>query len=154
MITDPRPELFINYSPELDLHITLSDIVDYGGAACPDYRFEVNCCWRYRRGSFEHHAANIYFGLEGFTRFQQELEAVQRGQRQEAALHDPGAMVVLRLERKSNKLLANFDVRQSSPPSKAELHVTLEVDYDLFVNKLKHEVERFIGELRELESSR
>lgn len=151
-VIDPRPELFINYSPELDLRFTLAEIVDYGGAACPDYRFEVNCRWRHARGFFAYRAENIYFSLDAFPRFEQALHGIQQGQREEAALHDPGEMVVLQLERKLNKMSANFDVREGVPPSTAKLHVALEVDYDLFVNKLRCEVERFIGELRVLDS--
>lgn len=147
-ITDSRPQLIINYSPQLDLRITLAEVLDYAGAALPDYRCEVNCCWRYARGSFSYCAENIYFASDAFARFERELHGVQQGQREEAALHDPGEMVVLRLERKANKLFANFDVREYVPPSTAKLHVVVEVDYDLFVNKLKSELDRFIAELR------
>ena len=35
----------------------------------------------------------------------------------------------------------------------AKLHVALEVDYDLFVNKLKREVDRFVEELRRIDPS-
>ena len=119
-VDDPRPELVINYSPQLDL-----------------------------RGTFGYSAHNLYFGLDGFERFAEELQRLQQGLTQEAVLKDPGEMVVLRLERKNNTLLATFDIREYRPPSLAKLHVVLEVDYDLFVNKLKRELDRFLAELRE-----
>lgn len=152
-IADPRPELIINYSPQLDLRITFAEVVGYGGFACPDYRFEMNCCWRHPSGTFGYSANNLYFGLDGFQRFAEELQGLQQGLRQEAALKDPGEMVVLRLERTSNTLLANFDIREYLPPSLAKLHIVLEVDYDLFVNKLKTEVDRFLAELRGIRPS-
>jgi|SRR5579864_667454 len=146
----PTPELFINYSPQLDLRITFAEAVHYGGLARPDYRFEMNCCWRHPSGTLGYSADNLYFGLDGFERFAEELHRLQQGLRQEAALKDPGETVVLRLERKNNILLANFDIREYLPPSLAKLHVVLEVDYDLFVNKLKREVDRFLDQLREI----
>jgi hypothetical protein len=149
-IGDPCPELIINYSPQLDLRITLAEAVHYGGLARPDYRFEMNCSWRHPSGTFGYSADNLYFGLDGFERFAEELQRLQQGLRQEAALKDPGEMIVLRLEREHNTLLANFDIREYLPPSLARLHVVLEVDYDLFVNKLKREVDRFLAELREI----
>ena len=147
---DQRPELVINYSPQLDLRIAFAEAVHYGGLARPDYRFEMNCCWRHPSGTFGYSAHNLYFGLDGFESFAEELQGLQQGLTQEAALKDPGEMVVLRLERKNNTLFANFDMREYLPPSLAKLHVVLEVDYDLFVNKLKREVDRFLAELRQI----
>ena len=149
-IDDPRPELIINYSPQLDLRITFAEAVHYEELARPDYRFEMNCSWRNPSGTFSYSADDLYFGLDGFERFAEELQRLQQGLRQEAALKDPGEMVVLRLERKNNILLANFDIREYMPPSLAKLHVVLEVDYDLFVNKLKRDVDCFLEELREI----
>jgi hypothetical protein len=149
-IPDQRPALTINYSSQLDLRITLAEAVHYGGLARPDYRFEMNCCWRHPSGTLGYSADNLYFGLDGFERFAEELQRLQQGLTQEAALKDPGEMVVLRLERKGNTLWANFDIREHLPPSVAQLHVVLEVDYDLFVNKLKSEVDRFVEEVREI----
>jgi hypothetical protein len=110
----------------------------------------MNCSWRHPSGTFGYSADNLYFGLDGFERFAEALQRLQQGLRQEAALKDPGEMVVLRPERKANSLLANVDIREHQPPSMAQLHVVLEVDYDLFVNKLKREVDRFLAELREI----
>lgn len=152
--SDSRPELIINYSPQLDLCIAFAEAVGYGGAARPDYRFEMHGCWRHPTGTFAYSADNLYFGLDGFERFAAELQGLQQGLTQEAALKDPGEMVVLRLERKSNTLLATFDIREFVPPLTAKLHVGLEVDYDLFVNKLKREVDRFVAELREIQPPR
>ena len=149
-IGDPQPALIINYSPQLDLRITFAEAVHYGGLARPDYRFEMTCSWRHPSGTFSYSADNLYFGLDGFERFAEELQRLQQGLRQEAALKDPGEMVVLRLERKGNTLWANFDIREFLPPSVAQLHVVLEVDYDLFVNKLKSEVDRFVEQVREI----
>ena len=149
-IADPRPALIINHSPQLDLRITFAEAVHYGGLARPDYRFEMNCSWRHPSGTFGYSADNLYFGLDGFERFAEELRRLHQGLTQELALKDPGQMVVVRLERKANTLWANFDIREHLPPSVAQLHVVFEGDYDLFVNKLKRELDRFLDELREI----
>jgi len=118
--------------------------------ARPDCRFGMNSCRRHPSETLTYPANNTYFGLDGFERFAAELKGLQQGLKEQAALKDPGEMVVLRLERRPNTLVANFDVCEYLPPSTAKLHVVLQVDYDLFVNKLKEEVDRFVEELREI----
>jgi hypothetical protein len=154
MTTPPRPELIINYAPELDLRFTFAELLSYGGAASPDYRLEMDCCVRHSTGTFRYTATDIHFEPKAVQRFAEQLERMRRGLTRQAALSDPGEMVVFRLEGDSRKLLANVDVRQGLSSYLATLHVPLEVDYDLFVNKLHREVERFVEELSHIDPSR
>ncbi len=153
MTTPLRPEVVINYSPKLDLRISLLAAQGYGRIAHPSYRFEMDCRLRHPTGSFSYSANDLYFDLESFERFSAELQGVQQSLRQEAALKDVGQMVVLRLEGNSRALQATLEVREYLAPSMATLNTTFEVDYDLFVNKLLGEINRFIEELRNVQPS-
>ena len=153
MSTPLRPELIINYAPEVDLRFTFKEFVNYDGAATPDYRFEIDCCVRRPRSTLRYTASKIYFELKALKRFQEQLDAMRQGLAKEASLSDPGELVVFRLEGDSRKLLARLDIREYLPPSVATLHETFEVDYDLFVNKLLREVGRFLEELGQIEPS-
>jgi hypothetical protein len=62
-------------------------------------------------------------------------------------------MVVLRLEGNSRKLEATLDIKEYLAPKVATLKATFEVEYDLFVNKLSGEIERFMEDLRNVEPS-
>jgi hypothetical protein len=75
---------------------------------------------------------------------------MQQGTMRQASLTDPGDMVVFRLESNPPTLLATLDIREYLPPSSFTLHERQEVDYDLFVNKLGAEVERFVDEIRRI----
>lgn len=152
MTTPPgRVEVVINYSPKLDLRITLLEAQGHGDLARPDFRFEMECLLRHPSGSFRYSADNLYFDLESFERFSEELHGVQQGLREEAALKDMGEMVVLRLEGTSRAFQAKLDIREYLVPTIATLSATVEVEYDLFVNKLRGEIKRFVGELRNVE---
>ena len=142
-----RPEVVINYSPMLDLRITLASVQGYGEVSRPEYRFEVDCCLRHATGCFTYSVSNLCFEPESFSRFSGELQSLQQGLRQEAALKNVGEMMVLRLAGDSRKLLATLDIRESLAPSTATLNATFEVDYDLFVNKLRGEIDRFVAEI-------
>ena len=146
-----RPELVINYAPELDLRIAFASAQGYGEVALPEYRFEVECRLRHSTGSFTYSVSNLCFDLESFARFSRELGGLQQGLRQDAALRNVGEMMILRLEGNSRKLQATLDVREYLAPSMASLHAAFDVDYDLFVNKLRREIDRFIEELRQVE---
>jgi len=113
----------------------------------------MDCRLRHPTGSFRYSANDLYFDLESFERFSAELQGVQQSLRQEAALKDVGQMVVLRLEGNSRALQATLEVREYLAPSMATLRATFEVDYDLFVNKLLGEINRFIEELRNVQPS-
>jgi hypothetical protein len=154
MTIPPRPELIINYAPELDLRFTFAELLSYGGAASPDYRFEMDCCFRHPRSTLRYNTSRIYFAPKAITGFQEQLGAMRQGLASEAALSDPGELVVFRLEGNSRKTVATLDVREYLPPSVATLHESIEVDYDLFVNKLHREVERFVEELSHIDASR
>jgi hypothetical protein len=62
-------------------------------------------------------------------------------------------MMVLRLEGNSRGLRATLNIRESLAPQMATLNAILDVDFDLFVNKLRAEVDRFVEELRQMQPS-
>jgi len=143
-----NPELALHFDPRLDLRITLASIDTQGGFAAPEYRFAVDCRLRHPSGSFSYCAADLCFEPESFARFSQELEGLQRGLSQQAALSNPGGMMVFTVEGDSRALQAHLEIREYVAPSTAMLKAILDVDYDLFVNKLRAEVDRFIAELK------
>jgi hypothetical protein len=146
-----RPELVINSAPILDLRIALAFVQGYENVAPPEYRFEVECRLRHATGSFTYSVHDLCFDLKSFAKFSEELRAMQQGSRRNAALKNVGDMMVFRLEGNSHKLAATLDVRECLAPSMVSVHATLEVDYDLFVNKLRGEMDRFVEELRQIE---
>ena len=58
---------------------------------------------------------------------------------------------MLRLTGNSRELQAELAIREYIAPRLATLTATIDVDYDLFVNKLVGEVGRFVAELRDVE---
>ena len=145
-----RPELFINYSPHLDLRISLERVQEYGGISCPEYFFAVSCRLRHPTGSFTYSVSDLCFEPASFIQFSEELRGMQQGLRQEAALKNVGEMMVLRLAGDSGKLVATLAIREYLAPSMATLNASFGVDYDLFVNKLRGEVDRFVEEIRQV----
>jgi len=81
----------------------------------------------------------------------EQLKGIQQGTTRQAALSDPGEMVAFRLESNPPNLQVTLDIREHLPPSSFTLHESQQVDYDLFVNKLYGEVERFLDEMRRIE---
>ena len=81
-----RPEIIINYSPKLDLRITLASVQGYGGIASPEYRFEVDCRLRHPSGSFTYSFSHLCFEPRSFTQFSEELRSLQQGLSKKAAL--------------------------------------------------------------------
>jgi len=145
------PQIVINYSPELDLRIRCVSACHYRDAGGEEYRFEVKCRLRHPSGSFEYSCADLCFDINSFARFEQELRNVQQGAGDQAALKNVGERFVLRLTGNSRELQAELAIREYIAPRLATLTATIDVDYDLFVNKLVGEVGRFVAELRDVE---
>jgi hypothetical protein len=146
------PELVVNYDARLDLRIKLASVNRQGGFVATEYRFEVDCQLRHATGSFSYVAKDLCYEAESFERFSWELEQMRRGQNNNATLRSVGEMMVLRLEGDSRGLQAQLEIREYLAPTMARLSAALQVDYDLFVNKLQAEVERFAAELKSLET--
>ena len=144
-----HPELIINYAPTLDLRIVLAEARGFGKPALPEYRFELQCSLRHAMRTLQYRDPRVFFDLNAIQRFLKQLKAMQQGMMREATLADPGDMIVFRLESNPPTLLATLDIREYVPPSSFTLHERQEVDYDLFVNKLGAEVERFLDEVRQ-----
>ena len=60
-------------------------------------------------------------------------------------------MFSLRLQLQGRELLLSLNIREHIPPRIATLNATIDVDYDLFVNKLLSECRIFVKELTAME---
>jgi choline kinase len=148
-----KPELVINYSPALDLRITFVYAQGYEEVSLPEYRFAVDCLLRHASGCFTYSVSDLCFDIKSFASFSTELQGLQQGLSQQASLKNVGEMMVLRLEGNSRGLRATLNIREYLAPQMATLNAILDVDYDLFVNKLRVEVDRFVEELRQMQPS-
>jgi hypothetical protein len=152
MTTNPtQPEIVISYSPRLDLRIALKRAQGYGGISHPEYVFDVTCRLRHPTGSFTYSADDLCFEPRAFAQFSDELRQLRQGLRAEVALKSVGEMIVLRLAGDSRQFTAALAIREYLAPSMATLNASFEVDYDLFVNKLPREIDRFIDEVGQVE---
>jgi len=146
-----RPEIVINYSPKLDLRIALVEVQSHEEVSLPECFFEVDCRLRHPSGTFTYCFSHLCFEPKSFARFSEELRSLQQGLGKEAALKNVGEMMVLSIKGDTRDLLVTLDVREYLPPSSWTLNATLEVDYDLFVNKLRGEIDRFVEEIHQVE---
>jgi hypothetical protein len=144
------PQIVINYSPEMDLRIKCVRVERVYGPSL-DHHFEIRWVIRHPSGSFEYSASDLYFTVESFDRFAEELRGIQQGTGRGAALKNLDEMFVLRLARAGMRFQADLHIREYVPPHIVTLASTLELDYDLFVNKLLREIQRFVDELRSVE---
>jgi hypothetical protein len=147
------PEVIINYSPKLDLKITLVRARSYEAVSLPEHFFEVDCRLRHPTGSFAYSFSHLCFEMKSFTQFSEELQSLSQGLSREATLKNVGEMMVLSLKGDSRQLLLTLDVREYLPPSSWALNAVVEVEYDLFVNKLRGAIDEFIAEIRQVEPS-
>ncbi len=149
----PHPELVINYAPTLDLRIVLAEARSFGNVSAPEYRFELNCHVRHAMRTLKYRDPRVFFDLSAMQTFLKQLKGMQQGTMRQASLTDPGDMVVFRIENNPPMLHATLDIREFLPPSSFTLHERQEVDYDLFVNRLGADVERFLDDIRQLKPS-
>jgi hypothetical protein len=149
------PQLSINYSPEFELCLTCVRAQEYQAAGFVEYRFETKCRFRHPTGYFEYFAGDLCFDPGGFAHFSEELHNMRQGTTDHAALKNVGDMLVLQLDRTGRKLRLKISVREYLPPDElGSLSVAVDVDYDLFVNKLPQEVEEFLVDLRSMEAEK
>jgi hypothetical protein len=144
------PQITINYSPQLDLRIKCVKAQRYRQAGGVDYQFEVKCRPPHPSGMFEYSASDVHFDLDSWTSFLKDLRGLHHGTGNLAVLQSVSE-IELRLELISRKLVADLRIREFIAPHMAILTSRFELDYDLFINKLMHETERFVDELRCLE---
>ena len=142
-----RPELIISHSI-LNLRITLASVEAGLNKAWAEYRFEVNLCLFHPTGTFTYSVSNLCFDVESFARFSRELKEFQGGERQDAALRNVGDMLVLRVQGNSRSFMAQLKIREYLAPTIASLTAEVELDYDLLVNKLPPEIDRFVEQIR------
>lgn len=144
------PQLQIDFSPELDFHLVCVIAQQYNGFA--EYFFEVKCHVRHPSGYFEYFVDHLCFQPDNFTDFAAGLRAMQQGLATHAVLKNVGDMLVLQLDLSNRKLRLTLKIREYMPPhGSADLGLSTDADYDLFVNKLVLVVEEFVKDLRRLE---
>jgi hypothetical protein len=131
----------------------LIEAQDLKNVSSPSYRFQLNCDLRHGSRTLQYRDLRVFFELNAIQRFLRELKGIQQGTTLNAVLADPGEMVAFRLQSAPPKLMATLDIRECLPPSSFMLHEVHDADYDLFVNKLCAEVERFLDELQQVELS-
>jgi hypothetical protein len=142
------PQITINYSPKLDLRIQCVRAERYRHVGHVEHRFEVKCRLRHPSGTFEYFVADLCFDLDSFSRFEEDLRGIQRGEGNRASLRNVGDMMVLSLAGSPRHFQAELKIREYMAPHITTLTSTLDVDYDLFVNKLATEMQRFASDLR------
>ena len=140
------PEMVLNYSPDLDFRIKFM-----GTGSFDECFFQVRCRLRHSAGHLEYVTDNLCFDLKGFQTFENGLLSVRDGQASEAVLSNVGEMLVFRLFQEKRLLLLSLSIRQSVSARLATLNFTVNVDYDLFINKLIAVLTQFMADLRKIE---
>lgn len=154
-----NPNLRVDYSPELQLSISCSEVE--GHTAGIECRCDVTCRVLHPGGHFEYVSGGLLFDIEGsesFASFLEELRQVQRGEASCAVLKNVGEEFVLTLEtadrilrRVHMNVAAREYVADIQDFATAQFHV--ELDYDLYVNKLLEAVVAFVRDLRRFAGS-
>lgn len=148
MARSDLPQITINYSPKLDLRIQCVSAERYRHVGSVEHRFQVQCKLRHPSGTFEYCVADLCFDVDSFMRFAEELRGIQQGAGDRAALRNVGDMLVLSVAGSPGHFQVELKIREYMAPHVTTLTAKLEVDYDLFVNKLAEEMARFAGDLR------
>jgi len=111
----------------------------------------VKCRLRHPSGFFDYLVDHLCFEPNSFARFSEELCCVQQGTADRAALKNVGEMFVFQLDRKGVEV--DFERPRYIPPHGfTTMGMVLDVDYDLFVNKLLGEVGQFAKVLHDVET--
>jgi hypothetical protein len=145
------PQLHIEFSPEIDFHLVCVIAQQYK-IGFAEYFFEVKCHVRHPSGYFEYFVDHLCFQPDAFTAFAAGLRCMQQGKANRATLENVGEMLVFQIETRARKLLLTLNIKEYMPPEgSAGLSLSINVDYDLFVNKLVSSVEEFVKNLRGVE---
>lgn len=150
---DAPPSLIIRYSSDFSLSIRLLNVRVYE-VVSPDYRFEFACRIRHPTGEFAYTATDIFFALEVFRDFVQELDAIRRGKSDHAQFHDHGQMIEFSLNVRDGKARASLRIREYQAGAEETLLAAgFPVEYDSFVNALYERTAQFVEELAATEHS-
>jgi hypothetical protein len=145
------PQLQIHFSDELAFRLVCVTARKYE-IGFDEYLFEVKCHVRHPSGYFEYFVDHLCFQPDDFTGFAAGLRAMQQGIASRAVLKNVGDMLLLQLELSGRKLRLTVKIREYMPPhGSADLSLSTDADYDLFVNKLVLTVEEFVKNLRSVE---
>lgn len=103
------PQLYVNYSTELDLRIRFAKAQRYHGGHT-EYFFEVKCHVRHPTGYFEYFVDHLCFQPRDFTDFAGQLHAIGQSIAESAVLKNVGEMFVLQLNRADRHLRLKLDI--------------------------------------------
>ena len=117
-----------------------------------EYFFEARCRVRHPSGYFEYFVDHLCFQPDAFAAFAAELHSMRQGNASRATLKNVGEMLVFQVETIGRKLLLTLNIKEYMPPrGSAGLSLSIDADYDLFVNKLGSSVEEFGKDLGRVE---
>lgn len=142
------PRLCVRYSPELDLLVTCT------APEIPDFAtFEVKCRISYPGGHFECESGGLLFSVRDFAAFADALGKVRQGNASYAVLKNPAGEFVFelttgdRIHRRVHLKVSAKEYIGGTEPVTAQFAVDL--DYDLYVNRLFEAIVGFVRDLRE-----
>ena len=145
------PQLQIDFAPELDFLLVCVSARQYR-TRFVEYFFETRCRVRHPSGYFEYFVDHLCFQSDAFTAFAAELHSMRQGNTSRAALKSVGEMLVFQVETIGRNLLLTLNIKEFMPPrGSAGLSLSIDADYDLFVNKLVSSVEEFVKDLGRVE---
>jgi hypothetical protein len=142
--------LSINYSPDLDLQLSLASANRYQMESNHhiEYLFEVKCRLRHPTGYFDYSVDLLAFSFGQIKEFAEGLREIHEGTVDSAKLESVGEMFVLQLTRTGRSLRLALSIREFIPPDgSASLNSAIGVDYDLFVNKLREDLNNLLRSL-------
>jgi hypothetical protein len=144
-----NPELQIAWAPQFSMGFRLSKVEHAVSVGCTSWLFAFQCVVRHPTGRFNYEANDLYFDLEYFERFRDQLGAMRNGHAQRATLSDQGEMLVFSLYLDEQRLKSSIRVREyQAGDDLTTLNAGFVVDYDLFVNKLYSVLNEFINSVR------
>jgi hypothetical protein len=144
------PKLQIDFCPDLDFRLICITAQRYT-VGFSEYFFEVKCRIRHPSGYFEYFVDHLCFEPDNFSNFADGLHSIQQGVGNHAVLRNVGEMLVLQLELSGRKLTLKVKIKEYMPPEgSVDMSLSIDVDYDLFINKLVLPVESFVKDLRSL----
>src|SRR4029077_920628 len=114
-----------------------------------DWKFAVRCLIRHSKGQFTYEATSLFIHADCFAAFGEQLGRMGNGKSQEAKLADLGEMFSFALRLSGRRLRSELKIREYKPGDELkQLSAGFEVEYDLFVNKLRDDVAEFNAALR------
>ena len=142
-------ELRISYSPLFSLRFALNKVERIVSAGSTSWKFAVRCLIRHSKGQFTYEATDLFIPADSFEAFEAELREIGNGQSQQAILADEGRMFSFALNLNRRRLQSAINIREYQAGDElTTLSAGFEVEYDLFVNKLRDDIAEFNAAVR------